>query len=64
MLSDDPSAAVSPADPTHAVAKWMVATPSERAEALIDLLLLADALPYEKRKDEPLLFPQMESQPR
>jgi hypothetical protein len=63
MLSDGPAAAVSPADPSRAVAQWMTATPNERGKTLEDLLLLADALPHGGRQAKPLLFPRMESKP-
>lgn len=45
----------------RAVAEWMAATPSERGRALVDLLLLADALPSSRRGDEPLRFPRLDS---
>jgi hypothetical protein len=45
----------------HGVAEWMAATPAERGKALVDLLLLADALPHGGRKGKPLRFPRMES---
>ncbi len=44
-----------------AIAEWMAATPSERGSALVDLLLLADALPHGGRKGEPLQFPRLDS---
>jgi hypothetical protein len=62
MLSDGASV-VSPPDPSHAVAEWMAATPSERGKALVDLLLLADALPHRGRRDMPLRFPRLDSKP-
>lgn len=45
----------------HAVAEWMAASPQERGRALVDLLLLADALPHRGRKGEPLRFPRLDS---
>jgi len=45
----------------HAVAAWMAATPIERGNALVDLLLLADALPSGRRKGKPLRFPRLDS---
>lgn len=44
-----------------AIAEWMAATTTERSSALIDLLLLADALPHGGRKDKPLRFPRLDS---
>jgi len=61
MLGDDPAAAIAPADPSRAVAEWMTATAKERGKALVDLLLLADALPSGGRKGKPLRFPRLES---
>jgi hypothetical protein len=55
------------ADPSPAngaaqdVAEWMAATPAERGRALVDLLLLADALPSGGRRDKPLEFPRLDS---
>lgn len=43
----------------RAVAIWMAATPEARGKALVDLLLLADALPSGKRKGKPLRFPRL-----
>jgi len=48
----------------RSVAVWMAATPEERGKALVDLLLLADALPSSGRKEEPLLFPRLDSSDR
>jgi hypothetical protein len=45
------------------IAEWMAATPAQRGEALVDLLLLADALPSGSRKGKPLCFPRLDSQP-
>lgn len=45
----------------HDVAEWMAATASERGKALVDLLLLADALPHGGRKGKPLRFPRLDS---
>lgn len=63
MLRDSSSAATSPADPSHAVAEWIAATPSERGKALVDLLLLADALPSYRHKSKQLRCPRLESRP-
>jgi hypothetical protein len=43
------------------VAEWMAATPAERGKALVDLLLLADALPSGGRRGKPLEFPRLDS---
>jgi hypothetical protein len=45
----------------HAVAEWMAASPGERGKALVDLLLLADALPHGGRKGKPLRYPRLDS---
>jgi hypothetical protein len=45
----------------HDVAEWMAATPAERGKALVDLLLLADALPHGGRRGKPLRFPKLDS---
>jgi hypothetical protein len=45
----------------HGVAEWMAATPEERGRALVDLLLLADALPSGGRLGKPLRFPRLDS---
>jgi hypothetical protein len=49
------------AEAEHDVAEWMAATPAERGKALVDLLLLADALPHGGRKGKPLRFPRLDS---
>lgn len=46
----DPSALAS--DNAHAAARWIGATPTERAAALVDLLELADAMPFCARSEE------------
>ena len=56
--SSDPSPANEAA---RSVATWMAATPEERGRALVDLLLLADALPSDGRRDKPLRFPRLDS---
>lgn len=61
MLDDPPAAATTPADPSRAVAMWMAATPQERGKTLVDLLLLADALPHGTRRGKPLRFPRLDS---
>ncbi len=45
----------------RAVATWMAATPAERGHALVELLLLADALPSGRRRGKPLRFPRLDS---
>lgn len=55
------------AEPTAApstvrsAAEWMAATSKQRAKVLVDLLLLADALPHGGRKGKPLRFPKLNS---
>jgi hypothetical protein len=39
----------------------MAATPEERGKTLVDLLLLADALPSGGRRGKPLRFPRLDS---
>jgi hypothetical protein len=46
---------------SRSVAMWMAATPTERGKALVDLLLLADALPSKGRRGKPLRFPRLDS---
>jgi len=46
------------------VAEWMAASLEERGKALVDLLLLADALPHDGRKGKPLRFPRLDSNRR
>jgi hypothetical protein len=48
----------------RSIAEWLAATPIERGNALVDLLLLADALPAPRRVDEPLRFPRLDSSVR
>jgi hypothetical protein len=48
-------------DASHSVAEWMAATPEERGRALVDLLLLADALPHKGRVGKQLEFPPLNS---
>lgn len=45
----------------HEVAEWMAATPEEKGRALVDLLLLADALPHAGRRGKPLTYPRLDS---
>ncbi len=45
----------------EAVAEWMIATSEEKGRALVDLLLLADALPSGGRRGKPLEFPRLDS---
>ncbi|MEH3053444.1 MAG: hypothetical protein PGN13_05450 [Patulibacter minatonensis] len=42
-----------PSDAARAAAEWIGTTPEDRAAALEDLLLLADALPMPKRAERP-----------
>jgi hypothetical protein len=60
--TDDPGQP--PSDSGLSVAAWVGATPELRGRALIDLLLLADAIPSEGRKKEPLRFPPFNRHPR
>jgi hypothetical protein len=53
--------ATTPDNPSQAVAEWMTATPQERGKSLVDLLLLADALPSKGREGKPLRFPRLET---
>jgi hypothetical protein len=48
-------------DPQRSVAEWMASTPLERGKTLVDLLLLADALPHGGRRGKPLEFPPLAS---
>jgi hypothetical protein len=48
-------------DAQRSVAEWMASTPLERGKALVDLLLLADALPHGGRRGKPLEFPPLAS---
>ena len=60
--SDEKGAPPPPAgDAARAVAEWMAATPRERGKTLVDLLLLADALPSGGRRGKQLRFPRLES---
>lgn len=43
------------------VAEWMAASLEERGKTLVDLLLLADALPHGGRRGKPLRFPRLDS---
>jgi hypothetical protein len=51
-------------DAAHSVAEWMTATPDERGRTLVDLLLLADALPHGGRVGKPLEYPPLDPVPR
>ncbi|HYP55893.1 MAG TPA: hypothetical protein VEQ41_06295 [Solirubrobacterales bacterium] len=46
------------------VAEWMAATPADKGRALVDLLLLADALPSRGRRGKSLTFPRLDSRDR
>ncbi len=48
----------------HDVAEWMAASSQERGKALVDLLLLADALPHGGRRTKPLRYPRLNSMDR
>ncbi len=62
--ADEQGAHPAPAgDAARAVAEWMDATPKERGKALVDLLLLADALPSGARRGKQLRFPRLQSTP-
>lgn len=56
--SGDPSPS---REAARSIAMWMSATPEERGRTLVDLLLLADALPSGGRKGKPLRFPRLDS---
>lgn len=60
-LRQGAAGAITPPDPSSAVAEWMAATPADRGKTLVDLLLLADALPHGARRGKPLLFPRLKS---
>jgi hypothetical protein len=60
-LQQDAGDAITPPDPSSAMAEWMAATPADRGKTLVDLLLLADALPHGARRGKPLLFPRLKS---
>jgi hypothetical protein len=57
-------ARLSSSDSAPSISAWMAATPEERGKALVDLLLLVDALPPSGRKKEPLRFPRLDSRVR
>lgn len=46
-------------DSVRAAAEWVAASPQERGKTLVDLLLLADALPSGGRRGKPLQFPKL-----
>jgi hypothetical protein len=50
-------------DSARAAIPWIAATPQRRAEALRDLLLLADRLPQPRNKSRALRFPNLVSTP-
>lgn len=54
------SAPIRPSDAAQAAAQWVGASLQDRAEALEDLLLLADALPMPRRDTAPS-FPRLQS---
>lgn len=56
--SRDPSPANEAA---RSVVTWMAATAEERGRALVELLLLAEALPSGGRRGKPLEFPRLDS---
>ncbi len=49
-------------DSIRVATNWITATERQRGDALRDLLLLADRLPYD-RTEECLRFPRIESRP-
>jgi len=66
LLRDEKGRTEGPAQsPVHEaereVAEWMAASPRERGRTLIDLLLLADALPHGGRRGKPLSYPRLDS---
>lgn len=56
----DDSAPIRPSDAATAAAQWVGASLTDRAEALEDLLLLADALPMPRREEHPS-FPRLQT---
>lgn len=48
---------------TRSAAEWIAATPQQRGKTLVDLLLLADALPSGGRRGKPLEFPRLRAKP-
>lgn len=60
MLADSGKPAPQ-SDAARAAATWKGATPEERGRALVNLLLLADALPSGQRRGKPLRFPRLDS---
>jgi hypothetical protein len=52
----------SASDSGLSIAPWIAATPEERGRALVDLLLLADAVASKGRKGQPLRFPPLNPQ--
>lgn len=54
----DDSHPIRPSDAAQAAAQWVGVSADERAHALEDLLLLADALPMPRRETEPA-FPRL-----
>jgi hypothetical protein len=60
-LLEDHEKPRSAGDARHSVAEWMSSAPEERGRALVDLLLLADALPHGGRVGKPLDFPPLNS---
>ena len=48
-------------DAERSAAEWMASTLRERGTALVDLLLLGDALPHGHRVGKPLEFPRLDS---
>lgn len=53
-----------PSDSGLSVAAWVGATPEQRGRALVDLLLLADAIPSRSRKKKALRFPPFNRAPQ
>lgn len=48
-------------DTARSAAEWLAASPGERGKTLVDLLLLADALPSSGRRGKRLSFPHLSS---
>jgi len=53
--------AIGSIDASPSISAWMAATPEERGRALVDLLLLTDALPSRGRRKTPLRYPRLDS---
>jgi len=60
-LGDAWSEPASSSGVARSAAEWIAATPQQRGKVLVDLLLLADALPSGGRRGKPLRFPRLQS---